>query len=357
MIYRKIRIGSWFFAIITLCVLLACDGGGGGNGNGDNNPPIAPEPPVADALQGVQFFEGWTDPRKLAEPINTAGWEDSAFISYDGYMLYFAYTPLDYYEFTQGNAVVVGPTGAPQRPDQHGESFDIYEALNQSGSWVTENSSANSQDPLIHEAAIGVNNDESTMAFVRFDPEGDIYLANRQQDDTWVSPELLPSPINTQCVEDNPHLSADGMMIYFDSNRDDINGTDCLDESGGLQRSIYLGNYDGSTWSNPTKIQGIPNQSPYAWQVFVKQDGEYIYFSGTCTGGNACLFRARKLSDGSYGEETVIAQSTTISPTPGDVMAVGEMSITGDDEFLYFVYIQYNAATDLELGIAVARKQ
>jgi hypothetical protein len=89
-----------------------------------------------------------------------------------------------------------------------------------------------------------------------------------------------------------------------------------------------------------------------------KRIPEYMKYrkirNGSC--GDVCFFRARKLSDGSYGEETVIAQSSTISPTSGDVMAVGEMSITGDGRFLYFVYIQYNAATDLELGIAVARK-
>lgn len=354
--YRQFRNGSWLFPLFALCVLFSCDGGDG-SGGGDDNFLIAPDPPVAGALQGIQFFEGWTDPRKLADPINTAGWEDSAFISYDGALLYFGYIPLDYYEFTQGHHVVAGPTGAPERPDQHGDSFDIYEARIQGGSWTIENSSANSANPLHHEAAIGVNNDETTMAFIRFDPEGDLYLTRRQQDGTWGSPELLPFPINTPCVEDNPHLSGDGLTLYFDSNRDDINGTSCLDESGGLKRSIYISDYDGSTWSNPTKIQGIPNDSSYAWQVFVNQDGQYIYWAAPCTGGDSCLFRARKLPNGSYGEKTVIAQSTTTPPTPGDVMAVGEMSITGDGRFLYFVYMQYNSATDLELGIAVARKQ
>ena len=77
---------------------------------------------------------------------------------------------------------------------------------------------------------------------------------------------------------------------------------------------------------------------------------------GECTGGIFCLFRARRLPDGSYGEETLIARAETLSPSTGDVIAVGEMSITADGRFLYFVYIQYNGATDLELGIAVARK-
>ena len=105
---------SRLIAILVIAVLIACNDNGGGN----NDPPVAPDPPVAETLQGLQLFEGWTDPRKLAGPINTAGWEDSAFISYDGYMLYFGYAPLDYYEFTQGNHVVAGPTGPPQRPDQ-----------------------------------------------------------------------------------------------------------------------------------------------------------------------------------------------------------------------------------------------
>lgn len=355
--YRLFRNGSWLFAIFALYLLISCSSGGGGNGDDDNNPPIAPEPPVADALQGVQFFEGWTDARKLADPINTAGWEDSAFISYDGYMLYFGYASLDYYELTQGRLVVAGPTGAPERPGQHGNFLDIYETLILSGSWTIENSSANSDDPMLYEAAIGVNSDESTMAFIRFDPEGNIYLTMRQPDDSWGSVERLPAPINTPCVEDNPHLSEDGLTLYFDSNRDDINGTTCLDESGGLQRSIYVSNYDGSAWSTPTKIQGIPSDGSNAWQVYVKQEGEYIYWSGVCPGGGSCLFRARKLSGVSYGEETLIAQPTPPPPTPGDVIAVGELSITGDGRFLYFVYMQYNSATDLELGIAVARKQ
>ena len=36
---------------------------------------------------------------------------------------------------------------------------------------------------------------------------------------------------------------------------------------------------------------------------------------------------------------------------------IGEMSITGDGRLLYFVYMQYNSATDLELGLAVTYKQ
>jgi hypothetical protein len=344
-----------FLIAAVMAVSMACNGSGGGSG--DNNPPAAPEPPVADVLQGLTLFEGWTNPRKLAGPINTAGWEDSAFISYDGYKLYFGYAPLDYYEFTQGRQVVAGPTGPPKRPDQHGNFFDIYEALIRSGSWIIENSSANSNDPLIHEAAIGVNRDESIMVFIRFDPEGDIYLTRRKPDTTWGVPELLPAPLNTSCVEDNPHLSENGQTLYFDSNRSDFDGSTCLDETGGLQRSIYVAHFNGTTWSQPVPIQGIPAESPFAWQVFVEQEGKYLYWSGSCAGGNSCLFRARRLSNGSYGEETLIARASTLSPSPGDVIAVGEMSITGDGRFLYFVYMQYNSATDLELGIAVAPKQ
>jgi hypothetical protein len=344
-------------AIVSVTVILSCGGGGGGGGNGGGNdgPPVAPDPPVADALQGLQLFEGWTDPRKLSGAMNTAGWEDSAFISYDGTRLYFGYSPLDYYEFTQGNAVTVGPTGPPERPDQHGDSFDIYEARIQGGSWAIENSSANSTDPLLHEAAIGVDNDESTMAFVQFDPEGDIYLTEKKADGTWDTPVAPPSPINTPCVEDNPHLSGDGLKLYFDSNRDDIDGITCLDESGGNQRSIYVSTNSGGTWSTPEKIQGAPESHVDSWQVFVDESGTYLYWSGACPGG-ACLFRARKLAGGSYGEETVIAQTSFAAPSPGDVIAVGEMSITGDGRFLYFVYMQYNSATDIELGLAVARK-
>jgi hypothetical protein len=343
--------------IALVIVIVACggSGGGGGNGGGDDGPPVAPDPPVGDALQGLQLFEGWTDPRKLAGAMNTAGWEDSAIISYDGTKLYFGYTPADYYQFTQGSIVTVGPRGEPERPNQHGDSFDIYEAHIQGDTWTIENSSANSSDPLLHEAAIGIDRDESTMAFVQFDPEGDIFLSEKKADGTWDTPVALPSPINTSCVEDNPHLSGDGLTLWFDSNRDDIDGVVCLDESGGNQRSIYVSTKSGSTWSTPVKIQGAPESHADAWQVFVDASEEYLYWSGVCIDG-VCLFRARRLADGSYGEETIIAKTNFTAPSPGDVIAVGEMSITGDGRFLYFVYMQYNSATDLELGLAVARK-
>ena len=343
----KIFLKSLIYAFLALGALFSYSGALA-------SPPEAPDPPVGAVLKGLQLFEGWSNPRKLSAPINTVGWEDSAIISYDGRTIYFAYTPLDYYAFTQGNHLEVGPTGSPERPGQHSFYFDIYEARIQNSTWVIENSSANAGDK--HEAAIGINSDESVMVFVRFDPDGEIYLTERQHDSSWSTPQPL-SPINTQCVEDNPHLSADGQTLYFDSNRSDINGTSCLDETVALQRSIYVSNYDGNAWSTPSKIQGLPNTGAYAWQIFETPDGEYIYWSALNKDGESCLFRARKISEGNYDEKTLIARSTTISPTPGDVMAVGEMSITGDGRLLYFVYMQYNSATNLEPGLAVAYRQ
>ena len=339
---------TWSYVVLAFCVLFT-------NGGALADRPQAPNPPVGAALKGLQFFEGWTNPRKLSAPVNTTGWEDSAIISYDGATLYFAYTPLDYYAFTQGNHVEVGPTGPPERPGQHSFYFDIYEARIQNGTWVIENSSANSG--AVHEAAIGVNSDESVMVFVRFVADGDIFMTQRQNGGPWMLPAQPLSSINSPCVEDNPHLSADGLTLYFDSNRGDINGTSCLDETDALQRSIYVSTYDGNAWSTPSKIQGIPNTGLYAWQIFETPDGEYIYWSALNTEGESCLFRARKLSEGSYGEKTLIARSTTNSATPGDVMAIGEMSITGDGQFLYFVYVQYNSPDNLELGLAVAYKR
>ncbi len=142
----KFHIKTLIYAVPALCLLFPC-------GAVEAGPPEAPDPPVGAALKGLQFFEGWTNPRKLSAPINTIGWEDSAIISYDGGTIYFAYTPLDYYAFTQGTHDEVGPIGPPERPGQHSFYFDIYEARIQNGAWVIENSSANSGDK--HEAAIG----------------------------------------------------------------------------------------------------------------------------------------------------------------------------------------------------------
>jgi hypothetical protein len=312
-------------------------------------------PPVGEKLVGLKLFEGWTDPRALPEPVNTSGWEDSAYISSDGTTLYFGYTAYDYHQLQAHKRLVTGPN----RPGQSGPAFDIYSARFADGAWRVTHSTVNSPDPNLHEAAIGVNRDGSLMAFVRFDPEGDIYLVRRDGAD-WGRPARLPSPVNTPCVEDNPHLSPDGDVLYFDSNRGDPRGLTCLEERGGnSRRTIYVARREGGRWSVPEPLREAPNETRVRWQVFLTEDARYVYWSGLDPDCRAvvCISRAERQSDGSYRGRTIIAE-----PAPpqdgrfGEVIALGEVSITADGRFLYFVYMMPLSAESVDLSIGVARR-
>lgn len=312
----------------------------------------APDPPVGKPLTGIKLYEGWTDPRALPDTINTFGWEDSAYISSDGTTLYFGYSQL----LTKEGRL---KTSGPNRIGQNGPAFDIYEAKIESGAWKVENSIANSKEPYLGEAAIGVNRKQDVMAFVRFDPEGDIYLSRREHG-VWTVPIKLPYPINTKCIEDNPHLSPDGRTIYFDSNRSDLRGTSCIDEKmSGQRRTIYVSKFNGEKWLDPRPLRGTPNEMKSSWQVFVSEDANHVYWTGVdddCP--TLCIYHARLAEDGSYKNKTLVMQPVGFdNGKDGDIVAVGEMSITSDNRFLYFVYLQRISEIQFDFSIGVARRE
>ncbi|MBI5526876.1 MAG: PD40 domain-containing protein [Deltaproteobacteria bacterium] len=316
-------------------------------------PPRAPEPPVGRELLGIAFGDGWTDPRELPSPVSTGGWEDSAYISADGTTLYFGYSRYNAEELMQGNPVIDGP----DRPGQKGPAFDIYDATFPGGQWTVTNSAVNHPNPDLHEAAIGVNRDQSVMAFIRFDGSGDIYLSRKDAGE-WGAPEKLPSPVNTSCAEDNAHLSPDGLTVYFDSSRADAQGSLCLDEkTNGLKRTIYRSRFAGGAWSAPDSLKGSPNATQIRWQVFVTEDEAEAYWTGIdpdCP--QSCIFRAKKQADGRYAGRDVIAKAGGSGAPAGQVAGLGEVSFTADGRFMYFVFAEKTSEGKLQISVGVARK-
>jgi hypothetical protein len=200
------------------------------------------------------------------------------------------------------------------------------------------------------------------MAFVRYDTSsnaGDIYLTKKQAG-VWSTAQKLPAPINSACVDDNAALSRDGTRFYFDSNRADDRGTTCKPTAKFDTRTIYVSTISGGTWSNPVPIAGAPNGGLFHWQIYPREDPT-LYYAGhepDC-GGDVCIYRAELNSDGSYGNEKVVAQPTPSSKANvGDVYAIGEVSITRDGHWMYFVYIVKTATpdggigADLNIGVA-----
>lgn len=297
----------------------------------------APAPPVGVAVEGIEFGEGWRNPRLLPAPIQSDGWEDSPFISSDGSTLYFGFSSWDATQLIFNSAVVDGGT---TRPGQVSDRFDIYSASFETGSWVVDHHPTNSADTGFSEAAIGVTPSQDSMVFTRFEPDANIFLATGGPN-AWGTPTILPSPINTPCAEDNPHLAGAGTKIFFDSNRANATGTICIDESAGDRRSIWVTEFVDNAWGTPELVTGAPNaDGDNNWQAWTTDDATEIYWSGVqsdCT-GTGCIYRALLQPDGSYSDKRLVAQSTSLADTDldGKVVFMGEVSLTQDQRYLYF---------------------
>jgi hypothetical protein len=326
-------------------------------GAADAQPTLAPTPPMGATLQGLTLFDGWEDPRALAAPVDSIGWEDCAYISASGARLYFGYTQFDYVALRGGSLVADGPL----RPGEIRAGFEIYEATIEDGGWVVAPSSANSSDLTISEAAEGVDDSETTMAFIRYDSApsaGDIYLTKKAVGG-WGPAEKLPSPINSACVEDNAAISRDGTQLYFDSNRADDLGTTCKPTSGIETRTIYVSTLGGGSWSAPVPVRGAPNGGLFHWQVYPREDPR-LYWVGhdTDCAADICVYRADRDADGGYEDAHVVVQPTPgATAKEGDVDAIGEVSITRDGHWMYFVYIAKATSPDggeaanLDIGV------
>lgn len=339
--------------------LAACGPSPGGPdadiGDADGAPADAgPAVPIVGApLAGLTLHDGWTDPRALAG-INTTGWEDSAFIAPDGRQLYFGYTRLDFDRALAGEGVMDGP----HRDGERGDHFDVYEAALGADAWQVTNSTMNAGAD-VPEAAQSVDRTRTEMVFARFVGDADLWTTARASaEGDWGPTAELPAPVNTPCVEDNPHITSDGEWLVFDSDRADAIGTSC--KAPGQPRDLWIAARDGAGWAAPELVAGEPNTAIVRFQPFATTGAAELYWSGVsadCAPAGSCVHRATRQPDGSYtGAVLVAAAMPTASAADGDVVALGEISITEDGHWMYFVYIQRIDADTSDVSIGVAHR-
>ncbi len=118
----------------------------------------------------------------------------------------------------------------------------------------------------------------------------DIYVCFLEKDGTWTEPKSLGKKINLPKYDEmTPYLAADGVTLYFSSNR-----------PGGLgDNDIWLTKRLDSTWqkwSDPINL-GSPINTP-EWDAFFTLDagGEYAYLTNsTDTYGESDIVRVKLL--------------------------------------------------------------
>jgi hypothetical protein len=214
----------------------------------------------------------WHDPVPMPDPVNTAGAEDSPFVTPDGGTLYFWFT--------------VDPS-----KDVHAQAEDpmtgIYWTQKVDGDWQEpQRLWLRYYDQTGLDGAQTAWKDQLWFASVR---EGnykdmDIWIAHWIEG-RWRAWENAGKLVNESLLVGELHLSADGEEIFFDSTR----------PGGAGGKDIWVAHREGETWSAPTPVAAVNTPLDEGWP-FLTQDGSELWFTRAELGPQ--IYRTIRLGEG-----------------------------------------------------------
>jgi photosystem II stability/assembly factor-like uncharacterized protein len=193
----------------------------------------------------------------------------------------------------------------PPRPGHIG-NWDIYwsewDSIN--GCWGLAENIGTPINTLLDERSPSCNAACDTLYFHHrgTNPLPDIYRSIRSGS-SWSQPDSLLYPVNTEASEEHPALSADGMRLYFTSDR----------PGGYGGKDIWVAYWNGSSWGSVENIGPPVNTANEETRPFESFDGQRLYFTNQHGGPRA---------EGSYGGAGDIYVSTWMGSGWGPVSLV-----------------------------------
>lgn len=345
-----------YFLLVLLVSLLSCK-------QPSEEVPADPWTTIKEnTTVSIILEDEWSAARRLN--ISNSGWEDGLYISRNGLHLYATYIPADFLSF-----VLAG--GTPEELPQYarGPEFDMDFTANPTGLeylWY--------QSDIIYSSRSSENEDFSpwtTSGLKRsmysegafnavFTPSGTIdmliFTSNEEytaQNNFKILRDTDPNPtgtgsfitatdtntegtssINTNFIEDNPHLEhlgGDEWVLFFDSE----------DRPGGLggHDIWYAFSHDnGTTWTTPQNLSSI-NSPGKEHQPHLYKEGSdwYLYFSKPAPDGKLGIYRSIMETPDDW-DSWGAAEAVILA---GNSAGIGEPSLTQSGD-LYFTVIVEN---------------
>lgn len=151
--------------------------------------------------------QGWSKPENLGRNLNSEYWESAPSLSPDKKDLYFS-------------SSVPGGYGGSDIWVSHRQTYGKWGPAQNLGPEV--NTAGNEGSPFIHA-------DNQTLYFNSnghpgYSDKSDLFVARKQVDGKWGTPENLGYPINTIDEEGSLIVAADGKTSYYASDRNDTKG-------------------------------------------------------------------------------------------------------------------------------------
>jgi hypothetical protein len=235
-------------------------------------PPLQPsdEWEVVRESDIAKVSSEWKTPVWLK--VNTAYWEDGAYISSDGNTLYFAYYPGDLIndvqtrKFKDDIDVYISKKPFISKK-KHKISEDIWSeggVMISNGDIYYMSNKDGSDDIYKNGVKLSFNTDENendphlckAMDELYFWKNNDIYVFRNG------NVEKLHFPINTDSADIQPFLTKDCQTMYFSSNRDGVS-------------KIYKSTRSGDNWLEPTVVVESKNG---VGEPTLTADGKFLYF-------------------------------------------------------------------------------
>ncbi|MHC4206263.1 MAG: M56 family metallopeptidase [Planctomycetota bacterium] len=252
----------------------------------------------------------FSEPTNLGPAINNAGWNGAICISPDGLELYFGSedgniwvarraTVNSEWEPALNLDPIVNSSAGDGGPCISLDGLSLYFVSDRPGGfgqldiWMTTRVTVDDDWSFPENLGASINSafwdwgqslsaDELQLYFTSNRPGGlgshDMYVANRAgKDEPWGEPINLGSTINSSAREEFPHISEDGLLLFFSSKR-----------SGGY------GNYDlwvsrrqtiNDPWDPPVNLGPMVNSTAGESAPVISPEGSMLYFHSNRPGG------------------------------------------------------------------------
>lgn len=222
--------------------------------------------PDTDLYAPILHSEEWSEPVPLPAPVNTAGAEDSPFFAPDG-RLYFWFTP----SLARAPEVQLtdGVTG-------------IYAVQAEGDGWG-EPARVTLQDPgrLALDGCAFVETRRLWFCTAREGLEGIHWFAAQDVSGSWGEWQLADAMLPQDGQVGELHISADGQMLVFHSDRPQ--------GAGGRDLWMAVRQADG-TWSPSVNLTEVNSEADEGWP-YLSPDGQELWFTRTYR-GSPCVFRS-----------------------------------------------------------------
>jgi hypothetical protein len=278
--------------------------------------------PTTDAFKPVVHSSQWKQPVPLPGPVNTAGAEDSPFITQNGSWFFFFFTPD--VNVPVEKQLIDGMTG-------------IWWTQKVGDNWTSPEKIDLSNDVSLEGAQCVVG---TTMWFasVRAGNLGeiDVYSAEYKKG-KWTDVENLGEQLNVEYDIGEFHLMADMSTLYFHTGKYDVGGS----------MDLWVTHKTGTSWDTPTPLTEL-NTAANEGFPFVTPDESELWFTSQSKFGftGPAIFRSIKQANGSWGAPEEIISNFAGEPT---------LDSAGN---IYFVHHFYPASGGMiEADIYVAYKQ